>query len=69
MKLILNKISKGYYSNKIDNIEVSVSEYKGCWTGVIVDWNKSDDEFILCKILASTKNVVVYQLTQYFINN
>ena len=66
--LKLNKQSKGYYTNKIDNIEVIISEFQGNWTGQILDWNKSDDEFIIYKTFASTKKIVANQLTQYFIN-
>jgi len=66
--LKLNKKSKGYYTNQVDNIEVVVSEFKGNWTGEILDWNKSNDEFIVYKTFASTKKIVVNQLTQYFLN-
>jgi hypothetical protein len=65
--LKLNKKSKGYYTNKVDSIEVIVSEFNGNWTGEIVDWNKSNDEFILHKTFASTKKIVVKELTKYFL--
>lgn len=68
MKLILNRIYKGYYKNQVGSVEVSVSEHEGNWTGLVLDWNKSDDEFIVYKTFASTKKVVVNQLTQYFLN-
>ena len=65
--LKLNKKSKGYYTNKVDSIEVIVSEFKGNWTGEIVDWNNSNQDFILYTTFASTKKIVVNELTKYFL--
>lgn len=71
--LKLNKKSKGYYSNRIGNIEIVVSNSLiSCglgsneWEGVISDWSKSDDEFIVFRAFAETKrdiyNIIVNEL-------
>lgn len=63
--LNLNKQSKGYYSKRIGNVEITVSNpLISCgmganeWQGFINDWSNSDEEFNVFKVFASTKKEV-----------
>lgn len=62
--LILKKECKGYYSNKVGSVEVTVSECQG-WTGQITDWSKSNEDFILYTCYGDTKKSVVEQLVKF----
>ena len=61
--LILKKQCKGYYSNKVDNIKIVVSEFEGNWTGVITNEEAiNDEEFLIYKCFSKTKKDVINYL-------
>jgi hypothetical protein len=61
--LILKKQCKGYYSNKVDNIKIVVSEFEGNWTGVITNEKAiNDEEFLIYKCFSKTKKDVINYL-------
>ena len=64
--LILKKECKGYYSNMIDNIKISVSEYNGEWTGLITNENEiEDNKYILYKTYSNLKKQVINDLVKF----
>ena len=69
MELILKKQSKSYYINRVDNIQIIVSEYKKNWTGTITDESQNDDEkYSIFKCYGSSKKEVTNQIIK-FINH
>ena len=66
--LVLKKECEGYYSNQIGSIRISVSNYKGFWTGAIENLDASNDEFLVCSCHGQTKKEVVEELTKFIIN-
>lgn len=68
--LILNRKHKGYYTNRVENIEITVSEFNGSWTGVITDESKIEEsEYILFNTYASSKKEVVNQIVRHLTTN
>lgn len=58
--LILKKQSQGYYSNRVDNIKIVVSEFNGSWTGSITNEDETNNEkYIIYKCFSNTKKEVV----------
>lgn len=66
--LILKKESKGYYSNQIGNIRISVSECFGSWTGAVENLDANCDEFAVYTCYGKTKKEVTNQLINFIIN-
>ncbi len=60
--LNLTKQSKGYYSKRIGDIEIKVSEWGGKWEGLIHDWSKDDNSFTVYECFADTKREVYSQI-------
>ena len=60
--LNLTRQGKGYYSKRIGNIEIIVSEWNGKWEGVINDWSKDENDFSVYKCFSSTKKEVYSQI-------
>jgi len=68
--LKLNRECKGYYSNKIDNIKIVVSQFNDLWTGVIQDEKETDcNKWIVYKCYSETKKDCIKQLVQFIKNN
>jgi len=70
--LILKKECKGYYTNQIGNIRISVSGgkmFSTDWQGLIENLDESNEEFIIYKCSSKTKSEVINQLVEYILNN
>ena len=66
MTLALNKKHTGYYTNQIENIRISVSEFKGSWSGTMTDENETEDsKYNLFTCYGKTKKQVVNQIVTF----
>jgi hypothetical protein len=63
--LILKKESQGYYSNRVNNIKIVVSEFNSNWTGIISNEDETDDaKYIIYKCFSNTKKQVIKSLVE-----
>lgn len=63
--LKLKKECQGYYSNRVDNIKIVVSEFNGSWTGSITNEDAMGEEkYLLYRCYSNLKKDVVSDLVR-----
>lgn len=58
--LNLKKIAAGYYQNKVDDIEITVSKFNSKWQLTVSDWSKPSDQFMLLNTWFDSKREAYY---------